>query len=113
MSITEDKILRRLEPVKGRPERRFTVLISASRVEQIKQIAKVMSSITGQRITQTMLLGDAVDAYIDACLADPELGKYLTPPEQEADSPQWPANDPAGLAMEQEDSGSNGPVITL
>jgi hypothetical protein len=65
MSITEDKILRRLEPVKGRPERRFTVLISASRVEQIKQIAKVMSSITGQRITQTMLLGDAVDAYID------------------------------------------------
>lgn len=113
MSIIGDKILSRLEPVEDRPERRLTVQISASKVEQIKQIAKAMSGISGRRVTQMMLFEDAVDAFIEACMDDPKLGKYLTAPEQERDSMQWPADDPAGLALEQEDGEFDGPAMTL
>ena len=105
MSIMEDMIRSRLEPAENKPEHHFTVLISASRVKQIKQIAKVMSSISGRRVTQTMLFKDAVDVFIEKCLADPELRSRLLASDQEVDSQQQTVNDSAGLAPEQEPDG--------
>ena len=112
MSIMEEKVLSRLN-AKNKPEQRLTILISASKVADIKRIAKTMSEISGQRVTQTMLFDDAVSAFIEECMADPELGKVLSAPEQREDSQQWPSGDPAGLAAEEEEHRSNGPVMSL
>ena len=48
MSSTKDKILSRLYP-ENKPEHRLTVLVSASKVAEIKRIAKAMSDISGRR----------------------------------------------------------------
>lgn len=112
MSATEEKILSRLN-AKNKPEQRFTVLVSASKVAEIKRIAKAMSEISGQRVTQTMLIDDAVGAFIEECMTDPELGKIFSPPEQKEASQQWPSDDPAGLAPDPDEHHSNGPVMSL
>lgn len=107
MSILEDKILSRIMPTEGEAERRITVLISASRVAHIKQIADTMSKISGQRVTQTMLFEDAVDAFIDECMANPELAKHLPAPEQSKDNYDCPSGGQLDEPL------SNGPVISL
>ena len=88
MSSTKDKVLSRLYP-ENKTEHRLTVLVSASKVAEIKRIAKTMSEISGHRVTQTILFEDAVDAFIEGCMADPQLGKfhsrrYLRDPENPA-----------------------------
>ena len=112
MSIIEDKVLSRLN-AENKAERRLTVLISASKVAEIKRIAKAMSKISGQRVTQTMIIEDAVDALIEECMADPQLEKFLSDSGQREDSQQCPSDDPAGLATEPDEHHSDGPVMTL
>lgn len=112
MSITEDKILSRLYP-ENKPEHRLTVLVSASKVTEIKRIAKAMSEISGRRVTQTMLFEDAVDAFIEGCMADPQLGKFLSDSEQPEIKQQGPSEGSAGPSPEQAENMFNGPVMSF
>ncbi|MEY8259699.1 hypothetical protein AALA80_05065 [Oscillospiraceae bacterium 50-60] len=112
MSSMKDKVLSRLYP-ENKPEHRFTVLVSASKVAEIKRIAKAMSEISGRRVTQTMLFEDAVDAFIEGCMADPQLGKFLSGPEQPEIEQQETSEEPAEPGPEQDENMSNGPVMSL
>ena len=112
MSSTKDKILSRLYP-ENKPEHRLTVLVSASKVAEIKRIAKAMSDISGHRVTQTMLFEDAVDAFIEGCMADPQLGKFLLNSEQSEIKQQGVSAGPAEPSPEQNEEMSNGQVMSF
>lgn len=82
MSKLSECILRRLTPKEEEPTRQISITLSASQVEKMRQIAKIMSEVTGQRITQSMLYADAVDAFIAECLSTPEIsGEEMNEPE--------------------------------